>query len=162
MLHHPRPADFRSETLGQPTTLRPAQLADLAFLLALRRASMGPHLQAANMPSDEDAHLSRIHYGLQHAQIIMEGERDIGLLKVARQPAAWQLIQLQLLPDRQGHGLGSQLLRGLQREAEHAGAALELRVLERNPARRLYLRLGFVDIQHADGEFLMRWSASPA
>lgn len=89
----------------------------------------------------------------------MEGERDIGLLKVARRLPAWQLIQLQLLPDRQGRGLGAQLLRGLQREAEQAGAALELSVLERNPARRLYQRLGFVDIRHADGEFLMRWSA---
>lgn len=125
----------------------------------LRRASMGPHLQAARMPCDEDAHLSRIHHGFEHAAIIMEGERDIGLLKVARRLPAWQLIQLQLLPDRQGRGLGAQLLRGLQREAEQAGAALELSVLERNPARRLYLRLGFVDIRHADGEFLMRWSA---
>ncbi|WP_197081520.1 N-acetyltransferase [Chromobacterium sp. LK1] len=139
--------------------MRPAVRSDLAFLLALRRASMGPHLQTAGRPCDEDALLSRVHDGFEHAAIIMEGERDIGLLKVARRLPAWQLIQLQLLPDRQGRGLGAQLLRGLQREAEQAGAALELSVLERNPARRLYQRLGFVDIRHADGEFLMRWSA---
>ncbi|MCP1290988.1 GNAT family N-acetyltransferase [Chromobacterium sp. S0633] len=139
--------------------MRPAVRGDLAFLLALRRASMGPHLQTAGRPWDEDALLSRVHDGFEHASIILEGERDIGLLKVARRLPAWRLIQLQLLPDCHGRGLGGKLIRSLQREAEHAGAALELSVLERNPARRLYLRLGFVDIQYADGEFLMRWTA---
>jgi ribosomal protein S18 acetylase RimI-like enzyme len=55
------------------------------------------------------------------------------------------VVDLALLPAAQGQGIGSALLRELQRAAQLAGLLLCLQVADDNAAAlRLYLRLGFV------------------
>jgi ribosomal protein S18 acetylase RimI-like enzyme len=57
---------------------------------------------------------------------------------------ALRLVDIALLPDARGQGLGSHILRALQLCAERAGLPLTLSVHHSNPqARRLYLALGF-------------------
>lgn len=45
------------------------------------------------------------------------------------------------------------------REAGQAGVAVELSVLKVNPARRLYERLGFVQVSEGEHSYLMRLGA---
>ncbi|PFH19355.1 MULTISPECIES: GNAT family N-acetyltransferase [Burkholderia] len=125
--------------------LRPASLADLPFLLRLRRLTMTPHLQRAGVPTDDHTHDQRIRAHFEDASIICEGAdaTEIGLLKVTRAAHEWHVHQIQLLPDRQGQGIGQAVLSELLAEATRANMAVSLGVLHGNPARRLYERLGF-------------------
>jgi ribosomal protein S18 acetylase RimI-like enzyme len=93
------------------------------------------------------------------ARIIMLSARPVGLLKVVREGSEWDLVQIQLVPEMQGAGLGKRLVEGVIAEARNAGASLRLSVLRENPARRLYERLGFVVFSEGPHSFEMRLGA---
>ena len=48
------------------------------------------------------------------------------------------------LPEHRGQGIGGELIRALVQQCVESGAALQLQVLNTNPAQRLYARLGFI------------------
>ena len=53
------------------------------------------------------------------------------------------MIDIALLPDHRGRGIGARLLRDVLHEATAAGLPVRLSVERSNPARSLYERLGF-------------------
>ncbi|MDB5919247.1 MAG: family N-acetyltransferase [Massilia sp.] len=60
---------------------------------------------------------------------------------------ALRLVDIALLPEARGQGLGSHILRGLQACAAQLGLPLTLSVHHSNPqAHRLYLALGFQSV----------------
>ena len=69
----------------------------------------------------------------------------IGRLCIGDEPGARRLIDIALLPDWSGQGIGGALLDRLIAEAEEKGLGVALCVRPENPARRLYLRKGFVE-----------------
>jgi ribosomal protein S18 acetylase RimI-like enzyme len=72
------------------------------------------------------------------------------------------LIDLSLLPEHRGTGIGTAVLREQQRRAGGKGKALVLHVEEGNRACRLYQRLGFeVTAQHGP-HLHMRWQPQDA
>ena len=71
--------------------LRPATAADLRFLLALRRATMGPHLRRAGAPLDAAGMLARVRHRFEDARIVWLGGRRVGLFKVTRGPGRWHV-----------------------------------------------------------------------
>jgi GNAT superfamily N-acetyltransferase len=139
---------------------RAATEADVPFLLELRRQTMTAHQLAAEVvPSDEERR-RRVLLRYEHAEIILQGTRPVGLLKVARDALDWELIQIQLIPELQGRGIGSELIGRLVLEAEQAGASLRLSVLQGSPARRLYERLGFTVVGEKGHALEMSWTSS--
>lgn len=76
-------------------------------------------------------------------------------------PGRWRVVDLALLPSLTRQGVGSALLRSLQREAAAQGAAIELQVANGNPAIRLYERLGFQQPEPGDDAGAVRSDASP-
>ena len=56
-------------------------------------------------------------------------------------------MDIALLPEHRGAGIGAQLLRELQEEARSAGKSLTIHVERFNPALRLYERLGFRQVE---------------
>ncbi|WP_115718929.1 GNAT family N-acetyltransferase [Gallaecimonas mangrovi] len=141
-----------------PYWLRKATDADLTFLLALRDLTMKPYLLQLGMATSKDAYLRRIRYGFDSAQIVMVGDRPVGLFK-ARFEAAdnhYQLIQIQLHPDMQNRQIASRLIMSLKDEARRKGAAIVLSVLKNNPAKALYARLGFVVLSDDEHEYVMQ------
>ena len=79
-------------------------------------------------------------------------------MKVQREAGEWRLVQVQLLPDRQGRGIGGALMRDLLDQAARAGCPVHLGVLQGNPARRLYERLGFRIVAESEREAAMLWT----
>jgi ribosomal protein S18 acetylase RimI-like enzyme len=138
--------------------LRPATETDIPFLMDLRHQSMDAVMVAAGMTPDDEAHMRRVLYAFEWAQVVMLAGEPIGLLKVVRTAPVWDLIQIQLLPAAQGKGLGEQLLRTLMAQAMAAGASVKLCVLKVNPALHLYERLGFVVIGEAADTYNMLFS----
>jgi RimJ/RimL family protein N-acetyltransferase len=82
---------------------------------------------------------------------------DVGRLRVVRTPDLVELAGLQLLPEHQGRGLGTRVIRDLVAEAASTGRAFGLSVEKDNPrARALYERLGLVIVGQTDDELVMR------
>jgi ribosomal protein S18 acetylase RimI-like enzyme len=122
---------------------RPATEADMPFLVDLRRRTMTAHQLASGVHYSEPEQLERVLARFECAQIVLLSREPAGLLKVARDGTRWQLLQIQVAPERQDAGLGGWLVQTVIADARRAGASLRLRVLRANPARRLYERLGF-------------------
>jgi ribosomal protein S18 acetylase RimI-like enzyme len=103
----------------------------------------------------------RAHYdGLSTDVIVVDGERA-GRLAVARWPAEIRIVDIALLPDFRGRGVGTGLLRGLLDEAAREGRKLSIHVERENPAARLYRRLGFVPVADVSGGVYRLWEAVP-
>lgn len=62
-----------------------------------------------------------------------------------------------MAPEFQRQGIGQQLLAGVLKQAQREDLAVELKVLKNNPAKNLYLRLGFTIITGDDYAWHMRW-----
>ena len=54
-----------------------------------------------------------------------------------------EVIDVALLPEYRGHGIGSSVLRGVLAHADRVGRSVELHVEKQSRAVRLYERLGF-------------------
>ena len=67
------------------------------------------------------------------------------------------MIQLQLAPELQGRGFGTQLLQGILQEARLARVAVQLSVFKSNPALHLYQRLGFIIHSATEHSYEMLW-----
>jgi len=63
------------------------------------------------------------------------------------------LIDIALLSAHRGKGIGTSLIRQLIEIAEQSGKSLRLHVESSNPARDLYLRLGFREVEN-DGVYI--------
>jgi ribosomal protein S18 acetylase RimI-like enzyme len=89
--------------------------------------------------------------------IIEASASPIGRQVVARSDHALLLLDIALLPAWCGQGMGSKLVRALQREAAGAGLPLRLHVALNNPAEALYRRLGFKETGVSGMHRAMEW-----
>ena len=79
--------------------------------------------------------------------ILVEG-RPAGRLWVARTPEQIRLLDIALLPEFRGRGVGARLVRRLAAEAERAGLPVRHMVFQLNEgAMRFYERLGFTRLE---------------
>ena len=88
--------------------------------------------------------------------------RPIGRLIVDRRDDEIHLVDITLLPASRGRGIGGALIVELCREGARGGQPVRLQVERRNPALRLYRRLGFVEIGDENVYALMEWAPGPA
>jgi ribosomal protein S18 acetylase RimI-like enzyme len=84
--------------------------------------------------------------------ILVEGAAA-GRLYLHRGPSEIRIVDIALLPEHRGSGIGTSLLEALFEEADAAGKSVTIHVERMNPALRLYERLGF-SVAEDKGVFL--------
>lgn len=131
---------------------------DIDFLLDLRIKTMNEHLSSSNLSTDKEAHLQRIQYMFDKAQIILLNNEPIGLLKTEQNADKIEIIQIQIDPSQQGKGIGKVILKDMIREGISAKKPVTLSVLKTNKAQNLYLSLGFKIIDEDEYSYMMRFS----
>ena len=90
--------------------------------------------------------------------ILERNGEPIGRLYTDLWPTELRILDIALLPQFRNMGIGTALIKAQMQEAATAGVPLTLHVETFNPARRLYDRLGFTEVQ-VDGIYiLMTWS----
>jgi GNAT superfamily N-acetyltransferase len=107
------------------------------------------HRAAGHLPAPIAAQHSYYHAtypGASYDLIVGDGEEVLGRLYVDRGETVWLVIDLALLPGRRGKGLGTHLLSEVLAEAAAAAKPVQIHVEQFNPARHLYDRLGFHQI----------------
>ncbi len=97
----------------------------------------------------------RENYGSATFDVIEVDGEPAGRLYVARWADEIRIIDIALLPEHRGVGIGTALLSALLDEAAEAGKRLSIHVEVNNPARRLYERLGFVVVEEQGVYLLM-------
>jgi len=149
-------------------SLRSEMAADRAFLRVLFGAV---RLQELGLGGAEDAVLrplldmqfeaQRQSYRQAHPGAsfdIVEVDRvPAGRRVVAQSGGALQLVDIALLPGWCGNGIGSTLIRDLQRQAAGAALPLRLHVALNNRAEALYRRLGFKETGMSGMHRAMEW-----
>jgi GNAT superfamily N-acetyltransferase len=133
-------------------SLRPATGNDATFALHVTESCMRVYAEQAWGSWNGRADLD-----LAFDEVIQLAGRGIGLIGVDRRLDCWFLDKLYLLPAYQNQGIGSYLLQCLIDDANAAGVALQLTVLEVNPARRSYERHGFIVTHTVSPRHHMEW-----
>jgi ribosomal protein S18 acetylase RimI-like enzyme len=146
--------------------LRPATAADSEFCFQLHKAAMGDYIAAIwgwDEQVQRDFHTRA--FNPHRWQIITAGGTDIGMIDIDYRPSEIYLARIELLPDHQGHGIGTRLISALIHEAGQRHQDLVLDVLSVNDrARALYQQLGMTEVaRHGDNniKITMRFPSSP-
>jgi ribosomal protein S18 acetylase RimI-like enzyme len=135
--------------------LRPLRPEDRDFLFRLYASTREHELSALGWAAAQQEAFLRMQFNVQQqwyaatystaeTQIIEQDHKPIGRMIVQRERNTWRLLDISLLPERRGRGIGGELIRTLIKECGASGAMLQLQVLNTNPAQRLYSRLGFI------------------
>jgi ribosomal protein S18 acetylase RimI-like enzyme len=130
--------------LSDELCLRPAKPRDFDFARRLYLDGARRHLaKVGRWNLRRFGSKFRQGYRQHQARIICDGGKDIGWIQVAEFVGRLHLRQLHLVPGYRRRGIGSRLIKDLQQRAAGLGKPVTLDVMHGNPARGLYLRLGF-------------------
>jgi ribosomal protein S18 acetylase RimI-like enzyme len=151
-------------------TLRPITPADDSFLARVYASTRAEELAITGWSEEQKAAFCRMQFDAQTTDyqrnnpdasflIIERAGIAIGRLYVARQEKEIRVIDIALLPESRGSGIGTKLLRDLQEEARTAGKSLTIHVERFNRALHLYERLGFRKVEDQGVYLLMEWCA---
>jgi GNAT superfamily N-acetyltransferase len=154
-------------------SLRPITPEDDSFLAGVYASTRAEELAVTGWSDEEKAVFCRRQYDAQLAhyrenypgallQVIEKAGVPVGRLYVARWEREIRIMDIALLPEHRGAGIGAQLLRDLQDEARSAGKTLSIHVERFNPALRLYERLGFRQVEDKGVYLLMQWHEEAA
>ena len=86
----------------------------------------------------------------------------IGRLYIDRADDDIRITDIALLPEFRGRGIGLMLMEEILAEGQATGKRVTIHVEHDNPARRLYDRLGFHQVDTNGVYHLMEWCPSPA
>ena len=139
-------------------SLRPAAESDYDFLWWLHGATMRTYVDAIwGWDEAFQRQFFQDHFDPARIEIVERAGEAAGYISVERGEDVIFLGAIEIAPDFQGQGIGTGLIRDLQDEAGRWGVPLKLRVLQGNPARRLYERLGFVATGETETHIMMNW-----
>ncbi|HZS16246.1 MAG TPA: GNAT family N-acetyltransferase [Candidatus Dormibacteraeota bacterium] len=100
---------------------------------------------------DQQFHAQSVHYASNYPDadfdLVLVDEQLAGRLYVQRRGDGIDLLDIALLSAFRNRGVGTRLMLRLVDEAHGAGVPLRLHVERFNPARHLYDRLGFAEIE---------------
>ena len=139
--------------------IRPATVSDHGFLKDLHHAvyrEVVTRQFGCWNEAEQDVWFKK---GLLDAEyhIVECDDLAIGAVGIRNAPAHLSLVELQVLPEYQNQGIGTQLLlRELERAAK-LGLPVRLQVLRDSRARQLYERHRFVAFGETETHILMIW-----
>lgn len=149
--------------------LRPVTPDDFEFMAELYASTRAEEMKLVDWPDEQKRVFLRSQFTAQsdhYAQyypdasfdVIERGGLPIGRLYVFRgDPGDVRIVDISLIPEARGGGVGTELLLGIMRDAEGAGRSVSIHVERFNPALRLYKRLGFEHVDEHGVYYLMRW-----
>ncbi|HEX9638725.1 MAG TPA: GNAT family N-acetyltransferase [Acidobacteriota bacterium] len=157
--------------MGRKTRFRPVVSSDREFLCRLYASTRQEELAPVPWSEPEKEAFLRLQFDAQDRhyqehfpaaafQIIELDAQPIGRLYVDRRADEIRLIDIALLPEFRGAGIGTALLMELIDEAAAAGKPLRIHVERFNPALRLYQRLGFRPLEEHGVYLLMEYRPS--
>jgi ribosomal protein S18 acetylase RimI-like enzyme len=85
----------------------------------------------------------RLEHPRADKKIVVVDDEPVGRIIIDADGALIEVIDVALLPEFRGHGIGSSVLHGVLTHADRVGRSVRLYVEKQSRAVRLYERLGF-------------------
>jgi ribosomal protein S18 acetylase RimI-like enzyme len=143
--------------IPHPLDLRPATPDDFEWSHDMTRANMEEYVVRHWGPWSREIFTANYRKGRNY--ILWIAGIRAGYLRLLPQPPVLFIDDLQIAPKYQRQGHGTAILAHLNRLLPQWDCrALRLRVYHENPARRLYLRVGFREIQRHEGTSILERS----
>lgn len=147
-------------------TLRPVTDADREFLHRLYATTREDELRHVPWSVDQKAAFVRQQFEAQHAwwtehyptatfDVVLYNGQAVGRLYVDRWEREIRIVDVAVLPEWRGRGIGERLLRGVFAEGDEVGKPVSIHVEQFNRARRLYESLGFEYREGGTGVYLL-------
>ena len=148
--------------------MRRAEKSDEAFLETVYADSRREELAAFGWAREQEYAFFKMQFGLQKGAYAMQFPgaeysvvelkgAPVGRLIVYRGETEFRLVDVAILAEFRGRGVGEILIEDLKTQAT-SETPLDLRVLKTNgAAKKFYERLGFKVVEEADLHFSMRW-----
>jgi ribosomal protein S18 acetylase RimI-like enzyme len=145
-------------TVPELVSLRPATPADRDFLRTVYASTRADELALVDWDdaakaafvehqfSAQDQHY-RTHYADGMFDVVQVGGELAGRLYVHMGEHDVRIVDITLLPQFRGKGIGGALIGALLERAAASGRVVSIHVEHGNPARRLYERLGFEPVE---------------
>ncbi|WP_375565671.1 GNAT family N-acetyltransferase [Oceaniradius stylonematis] len=144
--------------------------ADMGFLSALYAATRAEEVAPLPWSDAQKAAFLDQQFQAQHAHymehypdadwlIAERGGAPAGRLYLERWPSEIRVIDIALMPDVRGQGLGRAMMEDVISLAGAGGLGVGIHVEKNNPAMRLYERLGFTPREDKGVYWLMRREA---
>jgi ribosomal protein S18 acetylase RimI-like enzyme len=157
-------------TTAGTVVLRPVTLDDRDFLVGVYGSTRDEELSLVDWADGHREAFIRMQFDAQDQQyrelnpvatfdVIMVGGQPAGRLYVERRPTDIRIIDISLLPDFRGAGVGGHLLAELIDEAAASKRSLSIHVELHNRAAELYTRMGFVAVAEHGVYRRMEWTA---
>jgi GNAT superfamily N-acetyltransferase len=145
---------------------------DLPFLYRVYASTRAEELAPVPWSEAQKAAFLTMQFQAQHREyqrnypdaawlVIVRAGEPVGRLYLDRGEFEHCVIDIALLPEHRGHGLGAAIMADLMDEAGRAGKRLSIHVEKFNPAMHLYRRLGFQTVEDKGVYDLMHWHAAP-
>jgi GNAT superfamily N-acetyltransferase len=153
----------------QPMNLRPITNDDLDFLYRVYASTRLEELALTDWNDDQKTAFLHQQFTAQHQyyqanyttaqfQIVEVRSEPIGRLYVVHWRDQIRIVDIALLPERRGKGVGTQLLGRIMDEARQLRLPVTIHVERFNPALHLYERLGF-RVEADKGVYLfLKWT----
>ena len=149
-------------------TARPMNDEDLPFVAALYASLRAEELAATGLPEGQQLAFLDQQHRAQHAHyrkhyttaewLILEREDTrIGRLYLDEWKREFRVVDISLVEESRGRGIGGAILADIIAAARAAGKGVSIHVEKQNPARHLYERLGFVVVEDKGVYDLMEW-----
>jgi ribosomal protein S18 acetylase RimI-like enzyme len=137
-----------------PISFRPITDEDLEFLYRLYASTRLAEVAPWGWDDRQVETFLRMQFKLQHTQymqnyaspsfsIILAGNIAAGRLYLDRKEDSIRVVDISLLPEFRGKGIGGRIMRALAAEADAKGQIISLHVEMNNPVLGFYKTLGF-------------------
>ncbi len=145
-------------TTSAEVLLRPAAQEDAELLYLIYASTREAELAAVPWDAAAKEAFLRMQFAAQDSyyratyphtsyDLVISGEDVLGRCYVHRGHQAWLVLDVALLPEHRGKGIGTRLLKQVIATASLAGKPVQIHVERLNPARHLYQRLGFRQVE---------------
>jgi GNAT superfamily N-acetyltransferase len=136
---------------------RPAIDSDSEFVYQVKKATFQEYVeQVWGWEEAEQWQFHRRRFDFQKIIIVQFRGEDAGFMAMARDLDCVQLHQLFILPERQGHGIGSACVNHLIGITAARELPIRLQTLKVNtPAQEFFKGRGFVPVGETDTHILM-------
>lgn len=149
--------------------LRPITSADMEFLYRVYASTREEELSVVDWAEEQKTLFLKMQFEAQHQHyqkyfpdtafdIITTNRIPVGRLYLDRRVDEIRIVDIALLAEYRGQGIGTTLLMDILTEGQNAGLPVRIHVERNNPALSLYHRLGFKEIEEQGVYWLMEWT----
>ena len=154
---------------GMTIDLRAVEVADEDFLFSVYASTRAEEMARVDWTAEQQETFLRMQFRAQSQfytenypgaefQVIMLNGQLIGRLYVHKRENEVRIMDIALLPEFRGQGIGSTLLQEILEQGKDLNLPVTIHVEQFNPAMHLYQRMGFRPKEDKGVYLLMEWS----